>query len=320
MKTEISNASRRRFLKNAMLAGALMPLADAELFAMSNTSNADKLKVYIFSKHLQFLNYKELAEAAASMGFDGVDLSVRPGGHVEPERVEEDLPKAAEEMKKAGLSPSLMTTAVNEAGNPVDRKLLTTSSKLGFKYYRMNWYSYPENKPMPDALVEMAEKVNGLGQLNRELGLKGYYQNHAGLSVGSVIWEIYELIKNADKEHMGTQYDIRHAFVEGAQSWENGLKLVHDRVKTISMKDFKWTQNDRKWMVEDVPVGEGMVDFKTYFKLLKQYKINVPVSLHIEYSLGGAEKGNRQITMDKKDIFKAMKKDLQKIHQMWSET
>jgi L-ribulose-5-phosphate 3-epimerase UlaE len=29
--------------------------------------------------------------------------------------------------------------------------------------------------------------------------------------------------------------------------------------------------------------GEGMVDFKTYFKLLKQYRIMVPVTLHLEY-------------------------------------
>ena len=319
MKSETNKDSRRRFLKTTLLTGALMPFADANLFALNKDTAADKLKVHIFSKHLQFLNYKELADATAEMGFDGVDLSVRPGGHVEPDRIEEDLPKAVAAMKNAGLVPSLMTTAVNDAVNTTDQKLLATASKLGFTHYRMNWYHYPDNKPMPDALNEFAEKVNGLGEMNRRLGLKGYYQNHTGLNIGSNIWEIYELIKNADKEYMGVQYDIRHAMVEGAQSWENGLNLVRPRIKVISLKDYMWEKKDGKWMVKDVPMGEGMVDFISYFKLLKKYGISVPVSLHIEYSLGGAEGGNKSITIDRKDVFKAMKKDLGKIHELWKQ-
>jgi L-ribulose-5-phosphate 3-epimerase len=320
MKSDITDTTRRRFLKNTLVAGALSPLASADLFATKVTAPAEKLKVYIFSKHLQFLeDYNDLAAAAKQMGFDGIDLAVRPGGHVEPDRVEEQLPKAAEAMKKIGFTPSLMTTAVNEAGNETDRRLLTTSSKLGFKYYRMNWYSYPENKPMPDALQELSQKVNGLGQLNRDLGLIGYYQNHAGLNIGSNIWEIYELIKDADKEHMGTQYDIRHAMFEGAESWPNGFKLIHSRIKNVSLKDFRWQQKNGKWMIEDVPIGEGMIDFKSYFKMLKAYRISVPVSMHVEYALGGAQSGSKTITIDKKDVFKAMTKDLKKIHEMWEQ-
>ena len=36
------------------------------------------------------------------------------GGHVLPERLESDLPKAIESMRKVGLAPLLMTTAVEE--------------------------------------------------------------------------------------------------------------------------------------------------------------------------------------------------------------
>jgi L-ribulose-5-phosphate 3-epimerase len=69
----------------------------------------------------------------------------------------------------------------------------------------------------------------------------------------------------------------------------------------------------------DTPLGEGMVDFKTYFKLLKQYRINVPVSLHFEYPLGGAESGATKLTCDKKIVFDAMKRDLQKVHDLWQQ-
>jgi L-ribulose-5-phosphate 3-epimerase len=61
-----------------------------------------------------------------------------------------------------------------------------------------------------------------------------------------------------------------------------------------------------------------MVDFKKYFALLKEYNINVPVSLHFEYALGGAEHGEFKITVDKKVVFDAMRRDLKWLHDTWN--
>jgi len=60
-----------------------------------------------------------------------------------------------------------------------------------------------------------------------------------------------------------------------------------------------------------------MVDFNRYFSLLKKYKINVPVSLHVEYDLGGAEKGANEISMDKKEVFRYIKNDLIFLKEAW---
>jgi hypothetical protein len=60
-----------------------------------------------------------------------------------------------------------------------------------------------------------------------------------------------------------------------------------------------------------------MVDFQKYFSLLKGYNVNVPVSLHFEYPLGGAEHGESKITVDKKVVFDAMRRDLQRLHKTW---
>ena len=62
-----------------------------------------------------------------------------------------------------------------------------------------------------------------------------------------------------------------------------------------------------------------MVDFKKYCSLLKAYKINVPVSLHLEYDLGGAEKGYKTISVDKNLVYSAMRKDLEMVRQLWAE-
>ena len=278
---------------------------------------ANALKVHIFSKHLQFLNYNDMAEAAAEMGFDGVDLTVRPKGHVLPDRVETDLPKAIEALRKTGMATLMMTTAVQDAGNAIDKKVLETASKLGIQYYRMNWLQYPEDKSIPEALQHFQKTLKDLGQLNKSLGLKGCYQNHSGNLAGASIWELYDILEKADPQHTGVQYDIRHAVVEGGLSWRNGLRLIQPRIKMLAIKDFIWAKTDSGWAVQDVPLGEGMVDFKTYFGLLKQFEVQVPISLHIEYPIGGAEHGNTKISIDKSEVFAAMKRDLGKLKQMW---
>lgn len=319
MNSENQIQTRRRFLKDSIIAGTLIPLVSGNITSIVERSADSPLKVHIFSKHLQFLSPTEMAEAAAQMGFDGIDLTVRPNGHVVPERVPEDLPKVVDAMRKVGFSPLIITTAVQDAKDATDKQLLETAARLGFKLYRMNWFKYPEGKSIPESIVLFRQKVNELSELNKKLGLIGCYQNHAGNQVGASLWELWELLETANPQHMGVQYDIRHAVVEGGLSWQNGLRLIQPKIKMLALKDFKWEKKNEGWGVQNTPPGEGMVDFKTYFRLLKQYKLNVPVSLHLEYPLGGAEHGATTITIDKQEVFKAMKRDLQKIKDLWAD-
>lgn len=309
--------SRRNFLRNTAIASSALPFMREEVFALKTVENADLPKVNIFSKHLQFLNYQDMAEIAKELGFDGIDLTVRPKGHVIPERVETDLPKAVEAMKKVGFTPSLFCTAVEDAANPADKKVLETAANLGFKYYRMNWYKYTDQKTIPQSLDEYRSKMSGLSSLNSKLNLIGCYQNHAGRMVGASMFEIWDILQKTDPKFMGAQYDIRHATLEGGLSWQTGFNLIRPRIQTIVIKDFMWDKVNGKWAPKSVPLGEGMVDFKTYFKLLKDSQIQVPFCLHLEYPLGGADQGADKITVDKKVVFDAMKTDLAKLKELW---
>ena len=321
MDSEINKDSRRKFIKNSVIAGTLLPFLSSDSYAdmFKDTKAPDALNVSVFSKHLQFLDYKDMADAAAEIGFNGVDLTVRPKGHVLPERVEMDLPKAMEAIKKAGLATTMITTAVQDANDPTDKKLLETASGLGVKYYRMNWLKYPDGKSIPEAMMQFKKTLTEISHLNRKLNITGCYQNHSGNLAGASIWELWEILKNSEPRNMGVQYDIRHAVVEGGMSWKNGLNLIHPHIKILAVKDCIWLKKNGNWVVENVPLGEGMVDFKSYFKILKEFKIQVPVSLHYEYSMGGAEHGASSISTDKQIIFAHMKRDLMKLQQLWQE-
>ena len=310
--------SRRKFVQQAgLVAGGLTLLPDS-LPRMNAPRNEDGLKIHLFSKHVQFLDYGEMAEALAEVGFDGVDLTVRSGGHVEPERVTQDLPRAVKAIRQSGLDSIVMATNVNDAGDSTDRRVLEVAVDQGITHYRMEYYRYLEGKTIPQSIEHYRKQLAELSELNAKLGIIGGYQNHAGTRMGSSIWELHEMLRDCN-DNLGAQYDIRHATVEGGLNWSVGLELIKPRIRSVAIKDFVWKKTDGKWRPENVPFGEGMVDWAAYFRLMKSFEIDVPVSLHMEYSLGGAEHGRREIAVPQRVVFDAMKRDLEKVRTMWRE-
>lgn len=310
--------SRKDFVKLATLGTVSIPfLGFGNKFYLKHQAAHSSLTVHLFSKHLQFLDYNDMAAAAAEIGFDGLDLTVRPKGHVLPERVVDDLPKAVAAMRQYGINPGLMTTNVWDLNSIEQKTVLETASALGFTHYRTGWLKYPENRTITESQELYGQQAAALEVLNKKLGLIGCYQNHAGNHVGAPIWDLLPILRATNNKHIGAQYDIRHAVVEGGSSWELGLRQIKPFIKSIVIKDFKWGKVDGKWKPVNTPLGEGMVDFKRYFSLLKKYKINVLVSLHLEYDLGGAEHGDTKITIDKKEVFSQMKKDLNFLRETW---
>lgn len=318
MKKQTTNYSRRKFTKLSALGLASIPLLSFQNSLTSNlSSSSEELNVHLFSKHLQFLDYNDMSAAAAEMGFNGLDLTVRRKGHVLPENVAEDLPKAVAAMKKYGLTPKIMTTNVWDAKNKVNQNVLKTASNLGFTHYRTDWLKYPENSPIIESQLLFGKQARDLEKLNEKLGIIGGYQNHTGKNVGAPIWDLIPILEHTKGKYIGSQYDIRHAVAEAGQSWELGLERIQPYINSIVIKDFIWGIVNGKWKPISVPLGQGMVNFKQYFSILKKYKINVPVSLHVEYDLGGAEKGKSKITIDKKEVLARIKKDLVFLRETW---
>ncbi|MDE0768193.1 MAG: TIM barrel protein [Opitutaceae bacterium] len=308
--------NRRDFGKLAVT-GALGLASGGLVNRVTAASGNDRLPVYLFSKHLQFLNYADMAAVTAEHGFEGLDLTVRPGGHVEPERAQDDLPRAAEVMKSNGLKLEMLVSRVTNVDDAVGIQSLKTASALGFKSYRMGYYKPDASGSLRDNLTRVRSQMSGLAAFNEKYGLHGAYQNHAGQHMGSFVTDLADLLDGLDPRWSGSQYDIRHAMVDGGASWPLGLRYLKDHIKTVAIKDFVWTQVGGQWKVINVPLGEGMVDFDRYFKLLRSYGIRPSVSLHLEYDLGGADKGSRTLTIPKREVYAAMKRDLSRFHELW---
>lgn len=298
--------SRRYFLQAAMAVGltsTVFPMRRDETFP---------LKLSIFSKHLHFLDWDGMAQTAREIGFDGVDLTLRKGGHVEPERAEVDLPKAAEAIRRAGLELTMVTAGIVDADSPHAESMLRAMKSVGVKYYRWGGLRYNDNRPIPPQLDELKRRVGRLAELNSKYGACAMYHTHSGSEVGASFWDLWLILKDQDPERVAVNLDIGHATVEGGLGdWVRSVQLLAPMMRGIAIKDFVWARNARgEWRPNWCPLGDGMVNFRKFFGMVKEAKFNGPIQMHFEYPLGGADKGAKSITVDKADVIRAMRKDL----------
>lgn len=279
---------RRNFLRNSLLAsagmlasGAVKPMA----WGAGKEGNFDG-KVSLFTKHFVGLKYEALAEAVVKTGVDGVDAPVRKNGHVEPERVEEDLPKLAEALTKHGVPMNLITSGINEVSAEQNtEKVLRTAKALGVTHYRMNYFRYDLKKPILPQVEEWKPKIKDLVALSKEIGITPIYQNHSGTNYfGAPIWDAYAVMKEYDPREFAFAFDILHAMIEGGKSWPLELALVKEHIGVAYFKNF--TFKDDKFA--NCPLGEGLVK-ADYVKQLKATGWSGPISLHVEYLEGSVK-------------------------------
>jgi sugar phosphate isomerase/epimerase len=302
---------RRNFIKTTSLSAAGISLAGTGFASSVLTASLVKHPICAFTKCLQFLNFEQIAEVLARLEFDGADITLRPGGQIEPVNAKTELPKAVKTLEKAGVGMPMMVSSVSDSDDKLSVETLKVAADSGIKYYRMGWLAYDFKKSIQQNLDAYKTQFEKLAKLNEKLGIHGGYQNHSGIHVGAPVWDLYELLKDVDPKYLGVQYDIRHATTEAGYSWLLGMKRVEPWIRTICIKDFVWGKNEKgAWKHENVMLGEGMVKFDEFLKEYKTLNVESPISIHFEYDLGGAETGKKEIKMEQEKIYGLMKTDL----------
>ena len=107
-----------------------------------------KLKVAIFSKHLQFLQGEELAKATAADSASTASIwRCARAGTWSRRRVAKDLPALVAILRKHGLEVPMITTDIADAETPFAEDMLKAASALGIRYYRFGAFKWEAGKP-----------------------------------------------------------------------------------------------------------------------------------------------------------------------------
>ena len=137
---EVNN--RRKFLAQSAATLASVTAANAQKSKKTEVS-----PIIVFEKPIQTLEYDRMGEILAKMRIQGVEATIRKGGHIAPEEAEEEVPKMVAALAKNGQKALIAATNVSEA-NAESEKFLRILKANGISKYRSNYYRYDLKKEM----------------------------------------------------------------------------------------------------------------------------------------------------------------------------
>lgn len=295
----MATSTRRHFLGSSALslaaAAAASPAAAAE-------PAPRRFSLIGFTKPFAGLSFADTADVVADVGWDGAEVAVRSGTstHIQPDRVEDDLPRMVEALAARGKELTIVTTSVVTL-DAAGERVLAATAKAGIRRVRLGFLKYPKRGGDPlEQVAELRAALADVAAACRDLGLQAGYQNHSGAEyVGAAVWDLHEAFRDLDAGQVGACFDIAHATVEGGLAWPLHARLMAERFVAVFCKDFFWEKTDGGQKLRWCPLGEGVVQ-RSFFDWLKTTSFSGPISQHHEY--GGLGTGPGMVAQLKRDL------------------
>jgi sugar phosphate isomerase/epimerase len=272
----------RRQVLAAMAAGA------SRAAAQSRRGNGPKVRstpaVCLYSQVLIKIQYDDLGPVLRELGVDGCDLTVMPGGHVNPENSAVDMMRSVEAITGVGLDVPVISTAYTSLADPTIRNVLAISGEMGVPLFRAGLWPYTAGVEVQARLAQVQRDIAGLAALARAVNMEMALQNVAGENVGQSVWDTSLLIRGMDPRTVGYDFDAGYAAAEGGVGgWLVALRLALPRLKMVTVRDFYWSKEGGTWKPVPCPLGEGMVDWTKLFAALAGARFNGPISVTVDY-------------------------------------
>ena len=237
----------------------------------------------------------------AAAGADGIQWTVRKGGHATSENVKTELPRLVRVAEGFGLKCESICTGIVDD----DETILKTAADCGIRQFRTGYYFYDEKREtFAQSMERFRRSFASLARLGEKTGVKAAYQNHStwGPAIfGGVVWDIYECLRDLDPRWIGVEYDPMHAYFETYESWRRGFDLVAPWIASIDLKDFRYKLSAKKpgMMSKDmVAAGKGIVPWGEVRDRVAACGVDPLYIVHFEYDF------------DKTDLKKTVEREI----------
>ena len=214
--------------------------------------------ICLYSRLLPDVEYFDLGPILSGMGFDGCDLSVQPGGTVQPQQISVDLVRAIESLQGRGLEVPVITTNFLSPVEPWARNVIYVAGGSGVPMFRGGYWKFSGAR-----LVELKSQIVGLASIGRAYNMVMGVPNTAGDAV----------LRDLDPRWVGYDFDPSQATVDLP------LEAAISRVKMVILRDVR-RQNGN---LTPCPLGQGIVDWTKFFDTLAHAKFSGPLTLQLDY-------------------------------------
>ena len=267
--------NRRHFIAQAGLGAAGSGLTRGQ------NSETKSWPIVIFEKPIQTLDYDRMGEELTKMGVQGIEATIRRGGHIEAKDAERELPKMVKSLAKNGQKALIATCNVSSADKK-NADFLQILKANGITKYRMDYFRYDLKKDLLPQVVENTARLREIEAMNREIGVQALYQIHAGAKyAGSLAWDAAMMFEKVDPDHAAIAFDLRHVKAGAGLSYPTALAAMKKHVRSIFVKDARWG-GDRTASIQNVPLDTGIVN-QNIFDDVRKGQAPMPLSLHMEW-------------------------------------
>jgi sugar phosphate isomerase/epimerase len=233
------------------------------------------MEFILFTKSLRGMTISQMAETAAGLGFDGLDLAVRKGYPVNPENVASALPAAARECAGRGLSIPLVTTegGFTDPEAPEAERIYSACAAIGCGLVKLGYWDY-EFPGYWERVDDARRNLAGFAKLSEKHGVKSLVHVHSGRRLAANI--------GFDPKDVGIFADPGHMALDG-EDYALGLDMIRRHLAAVAVKDCRYAREEGRWRVEWVPLGQGLVDWPLVARSLRGVGFDGVISFHSEY-------------------------------------
>lgn len=245
--------------------------------------NPTKTEFSVFVKPWKALDLPKVARHVQELGFNLIELPVRLGFPVEPERIEADLPGAVKIFGDQGIRIVNVT-----ADLPLtDERLYAacaanniTMNRVIFKRISPSyWESEAAARHQLDAALPLCEQY----------GVKIGVQHHYGGSVPINSMGLYNLVKDYDPRWVGAIWDPAHNALQGEDAL-TGLELVKSHLCMVNLKNAYWRRTNppdgspAQWDAYLCAGPHGRTSWAEVAQGVKQVGYTGPLTFSAEYT------------------------------------
>jgi sugar phosphate isomerase/epimerase len=222
----------------------------------------------------------ELGPLVRSLGFDHVELPVRPGCTVSPVHPRRNLGSAQAILAESGISIASI------AGEPT-AGLIAACGELGIPIIRM-LVPIPDDQRFWPALRQVQHQWDALLPALEQAGVTLGIQNHCGryLNHASHLWCA---IGHYDPRLIAAVWDPAHNALQGEDP-DVALDMLEGRVAMISLKNAVWRRrNDAAapegdWETYWTTGAQGLANWRRVAQELRDRSWTGTICLHAEYT------------------------------------
>jgi sugar phosphate isomerase/epimerase len=220
----------------------------------------------------------DLAAHVKRLGYDAIELPVRPGFQVEPEKIAVALPRAVKQFADHGV-------AIASIAGPTDERTIAACADAGVPIIRTmveigdDGYLASEARAQKD----FDAKIPLLDRYGVKIGVQNHCDRYIANAMG-----LLHLMEKYDPKHIGAVWDAAHAALNGEDP-ELGLDIVWSHLCMVNLKNAFWQRTtgpeaeDVEWRHYWTSGRQGLASWPRAAAELKRRGYNGVICITAEY-------------------------------------